>query len=61
MAQVPIPPFERFSAERPAEVLRSPSRRIGSDRAEDAFRKTFLRASRPSRDSTAASTRARGS
>jgi RNA polymerase sigma factor (sigma-70 family) len=44
MHAVSIPPFERFYAEHRAEVLRFLRRRIGSERAEDAFQETFLRA-----------------
>jgi RNA polymerase sigma factor (sigma-70 family) len=44
MQAVSIPPFERFYAEHRAEVLRFLRRRIGPDRAEDAFQETFLRA-----------------
>jgi RNA polymerase sigma factor (sigma-70 family) len=44
MAGVQIPPFERFYAEHRSEVLRFLRRRVGPDRAEDAFQETFLRA-----------------
>lgn len=44
MQAVPIPPFERFYAEHRSEVLGFLRRRIGSERAEDAFQETFLRA-----------------
>jgi len=46
MQAVAIPPFELFYAEHRAEVLRLLRRRLGSDRAEDAFQETFLRALR---------------
>jgi RNA polymerase sigma factor (sigma-70 family) len=39
-----IPPFETFYAEHRGEVLGLLRRRLGSDRAEDAFQETFLRA-----------------
>ena len=39
-----IPPFETFYAEHADEVLGLLTRRLGSDRAEDAFQETFLRA-----------------
>src|SRR5438876_7980295 len=41
-----IPPFERFYEEYRTEVLRFLGRRLGLDRAEDAFQETFLRALR---------------
>jgi RNA polymerase sigma factor (sigma-70 family) len=41
---VAIPPFERFYEEHRAEVLRLLRRKLGSERAEDAFQETFLRA-----------------
>jgi RNA polymerase sigma factor (sigma-70 family) len=41
-----IPPFERFYEEHRTEVLRFLGRRLGRDRAEDAFQDTFLRALR---------------
>ena len=46
MEAVSIPPFERFYAEHRAAVLRLLRRRLGPDRAEDAFQETFLRALR---------------
>lgn len=46
MEAVTIPPFERFYEEHRAEVLRALRRRLGVDRAEDAFQETFLRALR---------------
>lgn len=44
MHAVPIPPFERFYAEHRAEVMRLLRRRVGRERADDAFQETFLRA-----------------
>ncbi len=41
-----IPPFERFYEAHRAEVLGFLGRRLGRDRAEDAFQETFLRALR---------------
>ena len=41
-----IPPFERFYEAHRAEVLGFLARRLGRDRAEDAFQETFLRALR---------------
>jgi len=41
-----VPPFERFYEEHRSEVLRLLRRRLGADRAEDAFQETFLRALR---------------
>ncbi|HET8741681.1 MAG TPA: sigma-70 family RNA polymerase sigma factor [Gaiella sp.] len=41
-----IPPFERFYAEHADDVLRMLRRRLGRDRADDAFQETFLRALR---------------
>jgi RNA polymerase sigma factor (sigma-70 family) len=46
MQDVAIPPFERFYDEHKADVLRLLRRRLGADRAEDAFQETFLRALR---------------
>lgn len=46
MAAVAIPPFERFYEEHRADVLRLLRRRLGTQRAEDAFQETFLRALR---------------
>jgi RNA polymerase sigma factor (sigma-70 family) len=46
MEAVPIPPFERFYDEHRTEVLRLLRRRLGVDRADDAFQETFLRALR---------------
>ena len=41
-----IPPFERFYAEHREEVFGLLVRRLGRQRAEDAFQETFLRALR---------------
>jgi RNA polymerase sigma factor (sigma-70 family) len=41
-----IPPFERFYERHKDEIFRFLSRRLGRDRAEDAFQETFLRALR---------------
>jgi RNA polymerase sigma factor (sigma-70 family) len=46
MEAVAIPPFERFYEEHRSDVLRLLRRRLGPDRAEDAFQETFLRALR---------------
>ncbi len=46
MEAVAIPPFERFYDEHRSEVLRLLRRRLGVDRADDAFQETFLRALR---------------
>ena len=46
MEAVAIPTFERFYEEHRSEVLRLLRRRLGADRAEDAFQETFLRALR---------------
>ena len=46
MDAVAIPPFEAFYEEHRAEVLRLLRRRLGAQRAEDAFQETFLRALR---------------
>jgi RNA polymerase sigma factor (sigma-70 family) len=46
MQAVAIPPFERFYEEHRSDVLRLLCRRLGADRAEDAFQETFLRALR---------------
>ena len=44
MDAVDIPPFERFYEEHRLEVLRLLRRRLGLERAEDAYQETFLRA-----------------
>lgn len=41
-----IPPFETFYAEHASLVLSTLRRRLGGERAEDAFQETFLRALR---------------
>lgn len=46
MHAVAIPPFELFYEEHCSEVLRLLRRRLGAQRAEDAFQETFLRALR---------------
>ena len=43
---VAIPPFETFYAEHNREVLGLLRRKLGRDRADDAFQETFLRALR---------------
>ncbi len=46
MHGVTIPPFETFYDEHSAEVLGLLRRKLGRDRADDAFQETFLRALR---------------
>jgi RNA polymerase sigma factor (sigma-70 family) len=46
MQAVAIPPFEVFYEEHKAEVLGLLRRKLGANRAEDAFQETFLRALR---------------
>jgi RNA polymerase sigma factor (sigma-70 family) len=46
MDAVAIPPFERFYEAHRDEILAFLHRRLGRDRAEDAFQETFLRALR---------------
>jgi RNA polymerase sigma factor (sigma-70 family) len=46
MPTVAVPPFEYFYAEHRDEVLRLLRRRLGRQRADDAFQETFLRALR---------------
>jgi RNA polymerase sigma factor (sigma-70 family) len=46
MEAVAIPPFERFYEAHREEILAFLVRRLGQDRAEDAFQETFLRALR---------------
>jgi RNA polymerase sigma factor (sigma-70 family) len=46
MDAVAIPPFETFYDAHSDEVLRFLRRRVGRDRADDAFQETFLRALR---------------
>jgi RNA polymerase sigma factor (sigma-70 family) len=43
-SSVAVPPFERFYEEHRVEVLRLLRRRLGVERAEDAYQETFLRA-----------------
>jgi RNA polymerase sigma factor (sigma-70 family) len=43
---VVVPPFESFYETHRGEVLRFLGRRVGRERAEDAFQETFLRALR---------------
>ena len=44
MHAVAVPPFERFYEEHRAEVFRLLRRRLGAQRAEDAYQEAFLRA-----------------
>jgi RNA polymerase sigma factor (sigma-70 family) len=44
MQAVSVPPFERFYEEHRAPVMRLLRRRLGAERADDAFQETFLRA-----------------
>lgn len=46
MATVALPPFELLYRQHRDELLRFLVRRLGRDRAEDAFQETFLRALR---------------
>jgi RNA polymerase sigma factor (sigma-70 family) len=46
MGAVTIPPFETFYAEHGPEVLGLLRRKLGRERADDAFQETFLRALR---------------
>jgi len=46
MKPVDVPPFEEFYAEHRVRVYRLLIRRLGRQRAEDAFQETFLRALR---------------
>jgi RNA polymerase sigma factor (sigma-70 family) len=46
MEAVAVPPFEHFYAEHRDGVFRFLLRRVGRERAEDAFQETFLRALR---------------
>lgn len=46
MEAVGVPPFERFYEQHRGEVFGLLSRRLGRQRAEDAFQETFLRALR---------------
>ena len=44
MSTVTVPPFEVFYTEHKSEVLGLLRRKLGRERAEDAFQETFLRA-----------------
>src|SRR5919197_5839337 len=44
MNAVVIPPFEIFYEQHRSEVIRLLRRRLGAERADDAFQETFLRA-----------------
>jgi len=46
MSPMTLPPFERFYDEYREEIFAFLVRRLGRDRAEDAFQDTFLRALR---------------
>jgi RNA polymerase sigma factor (sigma-70 family) len=46
MTPMKLPPFERFYDEHREEIYAFLQRRLGRDRAEDAFQETFLRALR---------------
>jgi RNA polymerase sigma factor (sigma-70 family) len=46
MSRAGVPPFERFYESHKGEVLAFLRRRAGSDRADDLFQETFLRALR---------------
>ncbi len=46
MEAVRVPPFERFYEQHRDEVFAALARRLGRERAEDAFQETFLRALR---------------
>jgi RNA polymerase sigma-70 factor (ECF subfamily) len=46
MSQMPLPPFEAFYQEHREEIYSFLVRRLGSQRAEDAFQETFLKALR---------------
>ena len=46
MSPMTLPPFERFYEEHREEIFSFLVRRLGRDRAEDAFQETFLRALR---------------
>jgi RNA polymerase sigma factor (sigma-70 family) len=46
MQDVPVPPFEQFYSENRDRVYALLVRRLGHQRAEDAFQETFLRALR---------------
>ena len=46
MSRMTLPPFERFYEQHRDEIFGFLVRRLGSQRAEDAFQETFLRALR---------------
>src|SRR3989442_9432635 len=46
MSRMSLPPFERFYEQHREEIFGFLVRRLGRDRAEDAFQETFLRALR---------------
>src|SRR6266705_5299276 len=46
MSRMSLPPFVRFYAQHREEIFGFLVRRLGRDRAEDAFQETFLRALR---------------
>jgi RNA polymerase sigma factor (sigma-70 family) len=46
MSSMGVPPFERFYEQHRDEIFAFLTRRLGADRAEDAFQETFLRALR---------------
>jgi DNA-directed RNA polymerase specialized sigma24 family protein len=46
MSSMTLPPFERFYEQHREEIFGFLVRRLGRDRAEDAFQETFLRALR---------------
>ena len=60
MSAVAIPPFERFYEAYRDEIFAFLVRRVGRERAEDAFQETFLRALRGYAALATASTCARG-
>src|SRR6478672_5009091 len=46
MSRMTLPPFERFYEQYREEIFGFLMRRVGRERAEDAFQETFLRALR---------------
>jgi RNA polymerase sigma factor (sigma-70 family) len=46
MSTMPVPPFERFYEQHRDEIYGFLRRRLGAERADDAFQETFLRALR---------------
>src|SRR5947199_1613949 len=46
MSRMTLPPFERFYEQHREEIFGFLVRRLGRDRADDAFQETFLRALR---------------